>query len=151
MNDIDELLQLVIGLRFANETFRKFLKQYSSPRCAERNSIRRRRRSTSLPVWNAEFFFGRPLPSSASSSALLRLISMAVTVELSPPVDSSAGTNCVAAFKRRLTRRQLLRTDDGSTRMRKHEHGQIIGVGVGDIEMLAINIHSGGETPLIDT
>ena len=35
--------------------------------------------------------------------------------------------------------------------MRQHEHGQIIGVGVGDIEMLAINIHSGGETSLIDT
>ena len=74
-----------------------------SPIWADRNSIRRRRRSTSLPVWNAEFFFGRPLPSSVSSSSvLLRLISGDTTVELSVPVDSSAGTNCVAACSRRL-------------------------------------------------
>ena len=77
--------------------------EYSSPRCAERNSIRRSLRSTSLPVWNEEFFFGRPLPSSeSSSSVLLRLISGEMTAERLLPADSSAGWNCVAAFRRRL-------------------------------------------------
>ena len=34
--------------------------------------------------------------------------------------------------------------------MRKHEHGQIIGIGVGDVQMLAVNIYSRRETTLVN-
>ena len=34
--------------------------------------------------------------------------------------------------------------------MGQHEHGQVIGISIGDIQMLAINIHRGRETTLVD-
>ncbi len=44
----------------------------------------------------------------------------------------------------------LLRADDGSARMGQHIHGQIVRIGVGDIQMFAIHIDRRRKTTLVD-
>ena len=77
--------------------------EYSSPRWADRNSMSRSRRSTSLPVWNEAPFFWWPLSDSGSSSSgsVWLLIAEVTTVEPFSPSDSSASVNAVAALRRR--------------------------------------------------
>ena len=76
-------------------------REYSSPRCAERNSMRRNLRSTSLPVWNELFLPCLPSVSSSSPSPSADSMDWARTLAAEELAESSASWNCVAAFRRR--------------------------------------------------
>ena len=151
MNDIDELLQLVIGLRFANETFRKFLKRIFFAEVRRKEQHQAQTTVDFTTRLECGILLRTPL-------ALLCIVVSAVAVDFHG-CDSGAIASCGFVGRHELRGGiqtavervdSLLRTDDGSTRMRKHEHGQIIGIGVGDVQMLAVNIYSRRETTLVN-
>ena len=44
----------------------------------------------------------------------------------------------------------LLRADNRGTRMLQHKHGQIVGIGVGHVQVFAVHINGGGKATRID-
>ena len=44
----------------------------------------------------------------------------------------------------------LLRADDGGARVLQDEHGQVVGIGIGHVEQLAVHVDRGGEPARID-
>ena len=152
MNDVDELLQFVIGLRPADESFRKFFKRVFLTHMGGQEQ-----HQAKTPVDLATGLERGVLLRTALAFLGIILIS-AVAVDFRRHHGGAVGAGGFIGRHELRGRMQpavervdsLLRAHYGRTRMRQHEHGQIIGVGVGDIEMLAINIHSGGETSLID-
>ena len=152
MNDVDELLQLIVGFRFADETFRKLLKRILLAKV--------RREEQHQTQATVDFTTGLECGILLRASFAFLDIGIVCTIAIDFH-GSDGGTVVSRGFVGRHELRGriqatiervngFLRTDDGRAWMGQHEHGQVIGISIGDIQMLAINIHRGRETTLVD-
>ena len=152
VDDVDEFLQLVIGLRPANEAFRKLLERIflTKMRGEEQHQPQ-------AAVDLAAGLEGWSLLRPALGLLGFRLFG-AVAVDLRRNDRGTVGTGgFIGRYELRRSRKaavecihSLLWADDGCAGMGKDEHGQIVGIGVRDVEVFAINVNGRGKTTLVN-
>ena len=153
MNDVDEFLELVVVLRFADKALgqlahREFLTQVSGEEQHQTQAtIHLAARLESGAVL---------LVLGLDRLGITRLTNIATNrrgnhrgaYRAGGFVSQSESAGGVQAAM--IGVHSLLRADNRGTRMLQHKHGQIVGIGVGHVQVFAVHINGGGKATRID-